>query len=213
MQLPDDADQRYFSPSPAQKAFNASAQGKAQHSRGGENVGGGFWRYAPTHFVQLGGAADTVGVEPLVACEPQRTYGCERGVCPVHKWNGVHALGTAGLARTYESSHTRARGAPARAILCIRVLVIFVISTPRRESSTYQALPAQSGPWRISGVYHDDWYCSHWVRCGLCQKEREDLKERLKQLQDSRVLHLAMKKRRVAELQNDVNKAQFWCLT
>ena len=114
------SDQRYFSASPVQKTLNAWVQGEARHSRGGENVGGGFWRYAPTHFVQLGGAADTVGVEPLVACEPQRTYGCERGVFPVHKWNGVHALGTAGLARTYESSHTRARGAPARAILCIR---------------------------------------------------------------------------------------------
>ena len=32
----------------------------------------------------------------------------------------------------------------------------------------------------------------------------------LKQLKDSRVLRLAEKKRRVAELQNDVNKAQFW---
>ena len=52
--------------------------------------------------------------------------------------------------------------------------------------------------------------CSHWLRCGLCQKEREELKERLKQLQVSHVLRLAVKKRRVAELQNDINKAQFW---
>ena len=59
-------------------------------------------------------------------------------------------------------------------------------------------------------MYHDEWYCSHWLRCGLCQKEREELKERLKQLQVSHVLRLAVKKRRVAELQNDINKAQFW---
>jgi len=164
-QLPDGVDQRYFSASPAQKAFNAWAQGEARHSRGGENVGGGFWRFAPTHFVQLGGAADTVGVEPQVVYDPQRTYGCERGVCPVHKWDGAHALGTAGLTRTCEPSHTRARGAHARAILCIltyptvlRVCLFFA-----------------SGPRRISVVYHDEWGCSHWLCCGLCQKELKEL--------------------------------------
>ena len=52
------SDQRYFSASPVQKTLNAWVQGEARHSRGGENVGGGFWLYAPTHFVQLGGAAD-----------------------------------------------------------------------------------------------------------------------------------------------------------
>ena len=61
----------------------------------------------------------TVGVEPLVVYDPQRTYGCERGVCPVHKWDGVQALDMAGLTRTCEPSYTRAHVAPARAILCI----------------------------------------------------------------------------------------------
>ena len=60
-----------------------------------------------------------MGVEPLVVYDPQRTYGCERGVCPVHKWDGVQALDTAGLTRTCEPSYTRAHVAPARAILCI----------------------------------------------------------------------------------------------
>jgi hypothetical protein len=97
---------RYFRASEAQKAFNAWAQEEALHGRGGENVGGGYWRYTPKHFVQLGGAADTVGVEALVIYDPQRTYGCERGMCPVHK---VAIAGTAGLTRTCEIAPAAAR--------------------------------------------------------------------------------------------------------
>ena len=57
-----DVDKLYLVASAAQRLFNAWAQIEALHSRGGENIGGGFWRYAPKHFVQLGGASDTVGV-------------------------------------------------------------------------------------------------------------------------------------------------------
>ena len=117
VQLPEDVDKLYFVASAAQKVFNAWAQNEALHSRGGENIGGGFWRYAPKHFVQLGGASDTVGVESLVVYDPQRTYGCERGVCPVHGWDSSQALGTAGLTRTCETSNARSR-ARARANSC-----------------------------------------------------------------------------------------------
>ena len=96
-------DKLYLVASAAQRLFNAWAQIEALHSRGGENIGGGFWRYAPKHFVQLGGASDTVGVESLVVYDPHRTYGCERGVCPVHGWNSSQDLGTTGLARTCET--------------------------------------------------------------------------------------------------------------
>lgn len=67
-----------------------------------------------------------------------------------------------------------------------------------------------SGPRRISGVHRDEWGCAHWLRCRLCQKEREELKERLKQLKASCVLGLAEKKRRVAMLEADIKQAQFW---
>ena len=111
-QLPEDVDKRYFVASAAQKVSNAWAQDEALHSRGGENIGSVFWRYAPRHFVLLGGASDTVGVESLVVYDPQRTYGCERGVCPVHGWRNSQALGTAGLTRTCETpthANTRSR--------------------------------------------------------------------------------------------------------
>ena len=53
--LPEDVDKRYSSAPPVQMEFNACAQSEALVGRGGENVGGGYWRHSPPRLVQLGG--------------------------------------------------------------------------------------------------------------------------------------------------------------
>ena len=53
--LPEEIDTRYFCASEVQRNFNSWAQDEAKARRGGENLGGGFWRYTPKHFVELGG--------------------------------------------------------------------------------------------------------------------------------------------------------------
>ena len=59
-------------------------------------------------------------------------------------------------------------------------------------------------------MHRDEWACAHWLRCKLCQNEREEVKERLEQLKASYVLGLAEKNRRVANLEADIKQAQFW---
>ena len=57
-------------------------------------------------------------------------------------------------------------------------------------------------------MHRDEWACAHWLRCKLCQNEREEVKERLEQLKASYVLGLAEKKRRVANLEAGIKQAQ-----
>lgn len=115
-ELPEDVDKRYFSAASAQTKFNVWAQNEARAGRGGENMGGGYWRYVPPHFVQLGGSASTVGVDPLVVYDPHRTYGCGHGACPLHKWDGTQRLKTAGLTSTCAPALEH-ESAPARPLI------------------------------------------------------------------------------------------------